>query len=130
MPDAHPSSAGPLPGPLPFRKQVLKSGARLSAFVSSKHKYLAPVTGETLHHLADSVISIVPVVVVTPSTSDGRKEPGEDVCPSARCPARLRPGEADCGARSAGPLELTFSRVWRWSDTAQASSDSAEGTGE
>lgn len=48
----------PLPGPLPFRKQVLKSEDKSPAFVSSQHKYLAPVAGKRCRfHVADSVVS-------------------------------------------------------------------------
>lgn len=36
----------PLPGPLPFQKQVPKSEEMLSAFVSLQHKYLVPVAVE------------------------------------------------------------------------------------
>lgn len=48
----------PLPGPLLFRKQVLKSEDKSPAFVLSQHKYLAPVAGKRcVFHLADFVIS-------------------------------------------------------------------------
>lgn len=48
----------PLPGPLLFQKQVLKSEDKSLAFVLSQHKYLALVAGKRCRfHLTDSVIS-------------------------------------------------------------------------
>lgn len=81
MPDAHPSPAGPPAWPLLLQKQVLKCEVSLSAFVSSKHQYLAPITSLPEGHCSQAplLFPLFLLVIVTPSTSGwgvgGKKEP-------------------------------------------------------